>query len=493
MPKNSLKTLGRRLLHTFRGKLALLYITVELSILTIAALLIYFFLSQQVYNNLDDYLSQNGNILSDQLEASHSRFWPLHLHKFTRNFPGSVQLIAANGMVLFTSGENLIGKGGNQVSFALSQAFRGQEETFISTRSLLNSGNLRVFSKPIHQNDRLVAVLLISQSTHEIQTFFQSLYLLGGILGLISIIISAWAGYVMANRALRPINEINEVTRVVASGDLSRRLKSRTDETEIRELVHNLNRMFSALEASFIAQKRFTADASHELRIPLTILKGDMEVALRHPRNADEYKSILSQSLSNIERMERIVNDLLTLARADAGTLEFVQEPIDLSLLLQEVGQNHLMLFANHHLMLEMDITDDIEIMGDYGHIERVFFNLLNNAYKHAPEHSTIYLSARCDGDVVHIDVRDDGPGIDEAHQALLFDRFYRADDSRVRIDGEGAGLGLAICKRIVEGHAGTIRVKSIPGQGATFSVTLPLSSQNPEHSQRLYHMLKNV
>lgn len=481
----------RRWLQTFRGKLALLYISVELAILLISALAIYLFLSQEVYDNLDESIRRDGETLAEQLEAVPARFWPLHLHRFMQTHSASTQLISSNGMVLYTSGENLIGSGGNAVSFALSQAFRGQEATFVSTKSLLRSSNLRIFSKPIHHQNRLAAVLLIAQSTKEIQGFFKSLYLIGAILGLISIAISTWAGYVMARRALRPINEINEVTRVVAAGDLTQRLKSRTDEREIRELVHNLNRMFHALEASFIAQKRFTADASHELRIPLTILKGDTEVTLRHPRTEEEYRSLLKQNLAIIERMQNIVDDLLTLARADAGTLELEQNPLDLSLLLQEVGQHHLMLFAQNHLQLDMDIEDDLEIMGDLSHIERVFFNLLNNAYKHAPEHSTIHLTAHSHGDKALIQVRDEGPGIDLKDQARLFDRFYRADDSRVRIEGEGAGLGLAICKRIVESHAGTISVESAPGEGATFSVLLPLSAQKPVHSKRLQHILQ--
>jgi signal transduction histidine kinase len=238
--------------------------------------------------------------------------------------------------------------------------------------------------------------------------------------------------------------------------------------------------MFADLETSFLAQKRFTADASHELRLPLTILKGEIEVALRHPRTEKEYRQILRQQLDTIDRIQHIVNDLLTLARADAGQLEMVQNPIDLSLLLQEVGQQHLILFDSQNVRLEMDIEDGLNIMGEANQIERTMMNLLSNAFKHAPEHSCIHLSAHAENGSAIICVRDEGPGIAEEQHDRLFDRFFRADDARARKEGEGAGLGLAICKRIIDGHNGEIWLKSQLGEGASFYIRLPLSDIAP-------------
>jgi len=334
-----------------------------------------------------------------------------------------------------------------------------------------------------------VAVVLIGHNTSEIQSFFKLLYFIGGFLGLASIILSAWAGYMMAKRALRPIEDIKKTAKAVAQGDLSQRLSGHARESEIEELEKHLNRMFEALEASFKSQKRFTADASHELRMPLTILKGEIEVALRQPREANEYKLLLQQHLDIVARMQRIVDDLLTLARADAGMLELEQKNLDLSLLLQEVGQQHLILFEQRQLHLEMDIQDDLEVMGDQGQLERVIFNLLGNAYKYAPESSTVWLSAYAQEEHVLLKVCDKGIGISEKDQSRLFHRFYRVDDSRARKQGS-AGLGLAICKHIVEAHCGKIWVESEEGQGATFVVKLPLSKLNPEHHERLQAML---
>lgn len=464
----------------------MLYIGVELFILAIAAVLIYLTLSIQVYDEVDESLFQQAQSVVNELEQSRFHYWSFHLNEFSKHFYGTVQLIGANGIVQFATRSNLIGKGGNEVSKALGKALKGDSTVFISTRSLLRKDNIRVIAMPVRRAGNVVAVLLLGRSTSEIQGFFKWLYLLGGLLGLISMIISGVAGYIMAGRALRPINEITTTARSVAAGDLTRRLHSEVEDKEIRVLVKSLNKMFEDLELSFMAQKRFTADASHELRIPLTILKGEVEVALRHPRSEEEYKHLLKQHLDIIERMQRIVNDLLTLARADAGLLELAQEPVDLSLLLQEVAQHHLILFADNHINLNMDIQDHLEVMGDSGHIERVIFNLLNNAFKYAPELSTVTLSAHAENDMAVISIVDEGPGISQEHQARLFDRFYRADDARARNEGGGAGLGLAICKRIVEAHKGEIDVESREGEGATFTVRLALSNANPEFSQRL-------
>ncbi len=137
-----------------------------------------------------------------------------------------------------------------------------------------------------------------------------------------------------------------------------------------------------------------------------------------------------------------------------------------------------------------MDIEDDLNIMGEASQIERTMMNLLSNAFKHAPEHSCIYLSAHSENDSVIICVRDEGPGIAEEQHERLFDRFFRADDARARKEGEGAGLGLAICKRIIDAHDGEIWLKSQLGDGASFYVRLPLSGADPSHQHRLSHIL---
>jgi len=478
--------------RTFRGRLAMLYITLELSILLFAAVVLYNVLSNRIYHEVDEQLMTQAGTLVNELESSPFHFWSGHLGSYADHFQGPVQLVAANGLILFSANLSLIDKGGNDVSRALAHTFRAGTPSFASTKSLLNKANIRVVAFPIHKGGHITATLLLGHSTADIRSVFNILYVVGGMLGLISIIISAMAGYYMAKRALEPIQEITSTARGVAAGDLSRRLQSKSQDKEIQILVRVLNKMFSDLETSFKAQKRFTADASHELRLPLTILKGEIEVALRHPRSEEEYQQILQQQLGTIDRIQRIVNDLLTLARAEAGQFEVVQTSVDLSLLLQEVGQQHLILFDAQQVNLDMQIEDGLIIMGEANQIERTVMNLLSNAFKHAPEKSSILLSARSEDNSAIISVRDEGAGIADKQQKRLFDRFYRADDARCRKDGEGAGLGLAICKRIIDAHAGDIWVDSRLGEGAAFYIRLPLSGTalNQNHQNRLNDIL---
>jgi len=461
------------LYNTFRGRLALMYVFIELSVLLFAGVLLYVVLSNRIYADVDRQLMDRATIIVNELEQTPFPFWSQHLSRFVSHYSGSVQLIGTNGVILFLSDRGLVGRGGSEVTRALQHAMAG-EIAIVSSSSLLRKNSVRIIAMPIHLAGRVVAVMALGRNLDEIHAFFELMYLIGGTLGVLSMIISAYAGYTLAQRALRPIDEIAHTARAVASGDLSQRLKSFSQDKEIAFLIRVLNKMFANLESSFQAQKRFTADASHELRIPLTVMQGEIEVALRRRRSSKEYADTLRQQLDMIERMRRIVDGLLTLARADAGLLELKHDEVDLSLLLQEVGQQNLGLFASKDVELEMDIAEDLMVTGDSDHLERVMFNLLNNAYKYTPAGSRVRLSGLIQNGQNIIEVCDQGPGIDTEHLPNLFDRFYRADDARTR-DAGGAGLGLAICKRIIEAHEGRIEVESKPGRGALFRIVLPL------------------
>jgi len=484
-------SLYNQLFRTFRGRLAMHYVGIEFVILLSAAILIYWFLSIQIYQEVDDELFQDAQQLVQQLETSNAPQWGHHLREFSTYYRGVVQLVNRDGVILFSVGEGLVNSDKEDIALAIREAFKGNATVFVSTQSLLRKGNLRVAVMPIRAQGQVVSIAILARTTRDIQKFFTLLYIIGGVLGLLSMLISGLVGYRMARRSLRPLNEITDAAQAVSNGDLSRRLESSVHDQEIRDLIHSLNRMFACLETNFNSQKRFVSDTSHELRHPITILKGEIEVALMQERSPTEYKNLLKQLLTISDRMQHLVNDMLTLAQSDAGTLEIPQERIDLSLLLQEVGQNHLMLFSQRKIHLDMDIQDDLEIMGDPHRIERVFYNLLNNAFRYAPEQSTITLSAIAHNDYVEIKVADQGPGIALDAQPHLFERFYRADDARNSQSGAGAGLGLAICKHIVLAHQGEISLASQPEQGATFKILLPLSTVNPEFQQRLQSLLQ--
>jgi len=473
-----------QLVSTFRGRLALLYMAVEFSLLLLAAVLLYAVLTRQIYDSVDQQLVQQANTIVQELETARDPYWNQEIISFSTHFIGSVTLVGANGVLLFASDQELIGRGGSEVTEVLQKAIEG-ETAIISTGTLLRKSNVRIIGMPVHRGDRVVAAIVLGRSTAEIHSFFELMYLLGGFLGLISILASGYAGFVMARRALKPMDEIGQAATRFAEGDLSCRININSRDREILGLMRTLNNMFGDLESSIQAQKRFTADASHELRIPLTILRGEIEVALLRPRKPKEYAEVLQQQLDIIDRMQRIVDGLLELARADAGLLELAHDEVDLSLLVEEVGQHHLTLLSSKDVRLDMQVVDGLTVIGDEHRLSRVLFNLMNNAYKHAPSNSTLSLKAFASGGEAVIEVCDTGPGIAPEHLEYIFDRFYRSDEARSREAG-GAGLGLAISKRIVEAHGGHIGVDSKIGSGTTFRMRLPLASADPALLKRL-------
>jgi len=473
-----------QLVGTFRGRLALLYMALEFSLLLLAAVLLYVVLTRQVYNSVDQLLTQQAATIVQELEGTRYPYWNEKIISFSSHFIGSVTLVGANGVLLFSANNELIGRGGSEVTEVLQKGIEGKI-AIISTRNLLRKSNVRVLAMPVHRGKRVVAVIMLGRSTAEIHSFFELMYLIGGLLGLISMLVSGYAGFVMARRALKPMDEIGEAATRFAEGDLSCRIQMTSRDREIRALMRTLNKMFADLESNIQAQKRFTADASHELRIPLTIMRGEIEVSLLRRRRPKEYEEVLRQQLDIIDRMQRIVDGLLTLARADAGLLELAHDEVDLSLLVEEIGQHHLTLLSSKDVRLDMQVVDGLTVIGDEHRLSRVMFNLMNNAYKHAPANSTVRLTAYASGNEAVIEVCDQGPGIAVEHLEHIFDRFYRSDEARSREAG-GAGLGLAISKRIVEAHEGLIEVESEVDKGATFRLRLPLASADPDLIRRL-------
>ncbi|MBL9134362.1 MAG: hypothetical protein JNK85_00775 [Verrucomicrobiales bacterium] len=245
---------------------------------------------------------------------------------------------------------------------------------------------------------------------------------------------------------------------------------------ELRPLITSVNALLDRLSGVHRQQQQFLADASHELRTPLTILRGEIEVALRRERPGDEYREILTSNCDELERLSRLVDNLLTLARADAGQVLNRRETIDLAVVCREVVDRLETVAADRQVALHLDARGTTTLNGDPVALDRVIFNLVENAVRYSPPQEAVQIMVEGDSQQATIQVRDAGRGIAPEHQPRLFDRFYRVDVSRSRDQG-GAGLGLAIVKTLVEAHGGRIEVASQLGKGSTFTVRLPASA----------------
>lgn len=286
-------------------------------------------------------------------------------------------------------------------------------------------------------------------------------------------------GWWLARRIIQPIEAMSTTAASISAANLSRRIATADVDNELSRLGEILNAMFARLENAFEQQVRFTADASHELRTPLSILLSHTELALSRPRSEPEYRETLQTCLRAAQRMRHLVDDLLMLARADAGKLELRSERLDLHRLAAETAAFLQPLAAERGIRVAVAGTT-AWLQGDPDRLARVATNLINNAIHYNRPNGSVTASVAAAGADVVLTVADTGVGIAEADRHHIFERFYRVDKARSRESG-GNGLGLAICKSIVEAHGGTIAVASELGKGTTFTVRLPLASRERE------------
>ena len=303
---------------------------------------------------------------------------------------------------------------------------------------------------------------------------------LGGTIALVllaGILVALPVGEWIARRALEPVDRIITEVRAISDGrSLHRRLAVPIVKDELGRLADTLNQMMERLERSFAALRRFTADASHELKTPLTVLRAGVERVITNPAVPPEMLPVIEETLAEINRMTELVEALLTLARADEGRAELHREPVDLRAIVDEVRETGELLAEQGGVTMEVAMPDGAVVLPvDRSRMRELILNLVENAVKYTPRGGSVRLQLGAAGGRVLLSVADTGIGVAPGDLAHIFDRFWRADAARTRTgERSGTGLGLAICKWIAEAHGGSIEVQSRPGRGTTFTVMLP-------------------
>lgn len=293
------------------------------------------------------------------------------------------------------------------------------------------------------------------------------------LVGLIVIPAAAFGGRLLARWALRPVDALVAAIGTIDSERLGERLTLPADAAvEVATLAGAFNRLLDRLQASVEATRRFTADASHELRNPLSVLRTGLEVALRRPRPAEEYRDLLRRNLEEIQRVQTVVEGLLTLARDAPGQREALEpEPVDLARLSEQTAAAFAAVAGEAGIAVELRVPA-LTLTADPRLLRLLLFNLLDNAIKHSPDGGRVVLAAEACGGGVRLVVEDSGPGVAPEDRGRLFDRFYRPR----RAAGQGVGgLGLAVVRWVAEAHGGTVALLDRE-QGAAFEVVLPLA-----------------
>lgn len=316
-------------------------------------------------------------------------------------------------------------------------------------------------------------ILQVAAPLRPVQSVLSTLgrLLLG--LGLIVLALTFFGGWMLAGRAVRPAREIAEQAEAITAGSLAARIQAHADTTEYERLVAVLNGMLERLDSAFAAQQRFVADAGHEIRHPVAVLRAALELALRRERSPEEYRRAIEDAAGQADRIGVLAEGLLTLARADAGVLRPERTRQDLGELARSAARRFDTVAANRGITLTVRAAPVLASV-DAELVDRVLDNLLDNALKFTPAGGVVEVVVERDGGHAFVHVADTGPGVPVEYRSRLFERFFRADASRSP-EG-GAGLGLAIAKGIAEAHGGDVLYQPREPTGSCFTLRLPLS-----------------
>lgn len=335
---------------------------------------------------------------------------------------------------------------------------------------------IRRVSVPIHQQGEVRYILQAETSLRLAEKALNGLVVLLGVASALTLALAWFGSGWLAQQVLMPVEALSATAQTVSESSLGTRLSLDAPYEEFRRLVHAFNTMMDRLQKVFEAQRRFLADAAHEIQTPLTVLKGNLEVAFRKKRSASEYREVLISNLGQVERLISLSRSLITLARCVGEDASSERRSLALEPLVRNLVSELAVLADDRKIHIDLKTEAVAPVLGNEGQLKRVLINLIDNALRYTPPGGTVSIGLHSDGQEATITVRDNGPGIAPEHLPHIFERFYRADSARAR-DSGGTGLGLAIVKEIVEAHGGRIEVESVCGVGSCFAIRLPVSA----------------
>ncbi len=466
--------------RSFRGRLTIRFASTVFLLVTAVSLVTYFVLRFTLYQELDLTIRRLASIEAAATSDSPDQGIHFHDQVFLSAGPGSEALLTRYAQFWTLDGESILRTGnlkGRDLPLpsairqrvterAVAESF-GFEWDGQGYRSVLYPLDLPGPQQQLH-------LLQVAASTHGVERVLsRTLRLLAFLIG-IGTMAAAGLGWWLAGQAVRPVVEIAEEAEAMRAGVPRHRLSAATETREFQRLVQVLNSMLSRIDDLLEGQRHFLADAGHAIRTPLTVLRGDLEVALRRDRTAKEYRATLTQALSDLKTVSSLAEDLIALARtADVEATPGDGEVVDLSALILDVQSKFAGLASNQGVQILVDAEPGITVGGNQSLMERVLSNLLDNALKYGVSAGgaiTIGVHRPEPGEV-EISVSDSGQGIPSDELPRVFDRFYRGTAHRYTVGG--TGLGLAIVQAVAEGLGGRAGVESSK-TGTTFRVTLP-------------------
>lgn len=473
------------MLNSVRIRLTFWYVLIFAVLLTAFSFLLYELLARELHQHLDQSVISDartavagfqGQMLENQNDAivatSHTllEFRPHNTYLAVRTFERQLGAHYYDEMSMPTAEPVLQ----EVVATEWLQEAKAKQTPILQTVRGFGTAGGRLAVTPIPDSDFFIVV---AQSQAEMQ---QHLAVMRRIFYLslpLMLLIAGVAGFFLARKSLSPVAAMTEQAENIHANNLHERLPVSHPHDELGRLANVFNALLARVNRSFAGLREFTADASHELRTPLAIIRGEADVALSQPRTSMEYQETLAIVRDEARRLSRIVDDMLALARADAGGQQLNREELYLNDLVEECCRSVQTLAAHKNIAVYCESLPDIEFRGDEELLRRMILNLLDNAIKYTPPGGMVRINL--DETPTHIQFRvsDNGIGIPAEAAAQVFDRFYRVDKARSRAEG-GSGLGLPIVKWVAEAHQGTVWLESRLGKGSQFTIELPRSDQ---------------
>lgn len=332
----------------------------------------------------------------------------------------------------------------------------------------INSSKARLYV--LKRNNNIISV---AYSLKDNKMFFRKFLYYMLLIFPIIVVISGTGGFILANSAMKPVAKIIEAADEIKGSSLSKRIENISNNDEISNLTDTMNSMLERLENSFSQIQKFSSDVSHELKTPLTILRGELELALQTSK--PDYETVLISSLEEVVRLSNVVETLLELSRADSGKIALKPKYDNYSNLLNDITDDLEILASEKNIRVERNIDKNLEADFDWNRMYQALLNLMDNSVKYTPEGGKVFIEActEKEGSIIKICISDSGMGISPEELPMIFDRFFRVDTAR-RSDIQGSGLGLSIVRWIIGSHKGSINVESEVGIGTKFIISLP-------------------
>ncbi len=454
-----------------RWRLTIAYAGFVLILVASLGVVILYRVHHHLLKGADQALSEESNELIEELDRSQSRqaFMSELEKRFDSHQHYYFQILDGSGHCIFQS------RYLTNVELPPPPSAPGEMRGKVFSNCQLHpSGWFRLLDTAIRdENDEPLLVRTLS-SRESLDHDFRSYINIFVTVIPLAVIASIFTGYYVAGRMLSPVKEIVNTAEKISANEIDRRLPVINRHDELGELSIALNSTFDRLSKAMNAIRNFTSDAAHELRSPLAVLRTEAEIALRRERTVDELRSVVATTLLETRRLGDIVDQLLALGRHDAGVQPMPSDEVPVSAVVKDVMARLMPIASAKQIRLSSNALPRVLILGNDIWLSQLFSNLIDNAIKFTSAGGLVSVEGQVVEGWLNIAIKDTGVGLREDQLEQVFERFYRADESREH--NKGSGLGLAICKSIVEAHGGTISVASKYGEGTTFIVRFPIA-----------------